>query len=247
MRSRAAMRSSTSSTWAWIVTSSAVVGSSAISSVGLVGDRPWRSWRAGACRRSTRAGTASNGAAGVGDADQRRSSSIARLRAAPRILSAGRAPAAPRRSGRRSGDDGVERGHRVLEDHRDLPPRRTWRRALVEADAARGRARGTVMPRSPWPVASAAGPGSPSTVTLLPEPDSPTMPSGLVGGDAERRAVHGRDQAVLGAGTAPARFVTSSSVPRGGRGVEVAVRGSGSIGLLTASPAGRARRAGRHR
>ena len=42
---------------AWIVTSSAVVGSSAISSLRLEHAAPWRSSRAGACRRRTGAGS----------------------------------------------------------------------------------------------------------------------------------------------------------------------------------------------
>ena len=68
----------------------------------------------------------------------------------------------------------VERGHRLLEDHRDLPAADRSQRALVDADellvaeldrAAR-RAR-----------SSAAGPSSTSRSSTCPDPDSPTIAS----------------------------------------------------------------------
>ena len=72
---------STSRICAWIVTSSAVVGSSAMSSSGRWRS-PSRSSRAGACRPRTRAGTARRGARRTG----RRRSRAARSRA-PRAAS----------------------------------------------------------------------------------------------------------------------------------------------------------------
>ena len=88
-------RTSRSITLACVVTSSAVVGSSAISSSGFE-RAPSRSSRAGACRRRTRADTAR---ARVAPGSGRRPRRAARSRArAPRPRSARRAGGAPRRS-----------------------------------------------------------------------------------------------------------------------------------------------------
>ena len=72
--------------------------------------------------------------------------------------------------------DRVERGHRLLEDHRD---RGSAHRRRSSAERPRGRGRRTAR-RPPRPRrAAATRPITESEVTLLPQPDSPTSPTVL--------------------------------------------------------------------
>ena len=135
---------------AWIVTSSAVVGSSAISSSGRR-RAPSRSSRAGACRPRTGADSR-RAAAAARDADQ-----LAASRS--RVL---RRLGAPSAWCSRSGFadlladrvDRVERGHRLLEDHRDLIAADVAH--LVAASSRRGRVPSTAPSR---PRSGPAAPG----------------------------------------------------------------------------------------
>ena len=89
----------------------------------------------------------------------------------------------------------VQRGHRVLEDHRDLAPRTSrissWEReqvaALVEHPPEKVTFRSRLRPMTDM------------GVTVLPEPDSPTTPSTSPARDRERDPVDGADEALLGA------------------------------------------------
>ena len=115
-----------------MVTSSAVVGSSAISTAGCR-RAPSRSSRAGACRRRAGAGIASARRSRLGDAHERAASRPRALARAPRPR--------PWCSMQRLGDllaDGhhrIERGHRLLEDHRDLRCRGCAHLGLARAPA----------------------------------------------------------------------------------------------------------------
>ena len=108
---------STSRIWAWIVTSSAVVGSSAIRSFGC-SRSPSRSSRAGASRPRTRADTGRTRRSGFGTPTIF-SSSIDRARAALSldVLLCARIASAIWCADL---EDRVQRGHRVLEDHRHV-------------------------------------------------------------------------------------------------------------------------------
>ena len=100
---------------AWIVTSRAVVGSSAISSSGLHDRGPWRSSRAGACRPRTGAGSR-RCAVGARDADR-----LEQLDRALRVLLRSRRGAAHRLDELLADRvHRVQRRHRILEDHRDV-------------------------------------------------------------------------------------------------------------------------------
>ena len=95
----------------------------------------------------------------------------------------------------------VQRRHRVLEDHRDL----------VAADLAQPRA--AASSAGPRPSKSASPveivlrfglrPMIVRHVTLLPQPDSPTIPSVLPFSTEKRDAVDGLDDAVVGAEVSP--------------------------------------------
>ena len=100
--------------WAWTVTSSAVVGSSAISTRGPAGRAPWRSWRAGACRRKAGAGSSPAPPRGSRISTRARSD-----RASARASALGDGAMGPDRFGDlvADGEDRVEGGHRVLEHH----------------------------------------------------------------------------------------------------------------------------------
>ena len=88
--------------------------------------------------------------------------------------------------------DRVQGRGRILEDEADVLPRagaaafRRRRRDLLPVRAGSSRERA----RSP-----AAGRRSRATVTLLPDPDSPTIPSTSFGIDVEVDAAHGRNRA----------------------------------------------------
>ena len=157
-----------------MVTSSAVVGSSAISTSGSLAIAiaiiaRWRMPPENSC------GYWSTGCSGFG-MPTRSSSSIARARALPCRSTFW---CACDRLGDLVPDvqHRVERGQRVLEDHRDL--------AAAELRAApsccifsRSRAaRALPRPGRSGPAAAGAARGSRAWLTLLPEPDSPTIPS----------------------------------------------------------------------
>ena len=93
-------------------------------------------------------------------------------------------------------EDRVQRGHRLLKDHRDL----------VAADARISRSESASRSR-PWkriapPTIRPGGDGTSrridSAVTLLPQPDSPTSPSGSPRVDREADAVDGPDDSRIG-------------------------------------------------
>ena len=101
---------------AWIVTSSAVVGSSAMRSCGLARRAPSRSSPAAACRRTARAGTRRCAARDRGC--RPRASSVERracgLRVGTRVRALGSLGDLPA-----DRVDRIQRGHRILEDHGD--------------------------------------------------------------------------------------------------------------------------------
>ena len=139
---------------------------------------------------------------------------------APRAARRRGARASPPRAGRRP-VEGVQRRQRVLEDHRDLV-------AAHARAARRRRRRAGPRPRTATApeIARCAARVRPITVrlvTLLPEPDSPTIPSVLPAVDRERDAVDRLDEAVLGvertcrSWTRGAASVTSVVCTRGSR------------------------------
>ena len=127
-RKRAFRSRSRSRIWPWIVTSSAVVGSSAMSSLG---------WQASAAAISARwrrppdswCGYSSTRRCGSGT---RTASSSSMARGARRL--AARQPVHLERFGDLAADgvDGVERGHRLLQDQADLAAADRAHRPLVE-------------------------------------------------------------------------------------------------------------------
>ena len=203
----------------------------------LVGDQqlrvgrpaPSRSSPAAACRRRAGAGTRAAAAAGQRDADQ-----LEQLDR-PRPARPRRACPRCRRSTspiwRPDGEHRVQRGHRLLEDVGDLRGRgcRAARAsgssssvAALEPDASRR----CVAVRGSSRVSDIA-------VTLLPQPDSPTSAEHLAG--ARRRT------------TTSSTASTGPSSVRRQRTRQVVRDGSSSVALVTASRAGRGRRAGRRR
>ena len=155
---------------AWIVTSSAVVGSSAISTFGLQATAiaiitRWRmppeSWCGYSSIRRVGAGMPTSSSSSI--------VAVARLRAVePEVVAQHLADLAADR------EDRVQRRHRLLEDERDLPPAHLAQGRFVGASAGRG-------PRSAALPDSCAEAGSSRSidiaVTLLPQPDSPTIAS----------------------------------------------------------------------
>ena len=162
-RCRSCSSRSSSRICAWIVTSSAVVGSSAMRSARVARRAPWRSSRAAACRPRAGAGSSSTRASGSG-MPTCASISIARF---ARLLAARRrgAAASPRRSGRPTVKHRVERGHRLLEDHRDLPCRGS-------CASPRPAGEGGCAPKRISPASNRPGgwisPSTESAVTVLP-------------------------------------------------------------------------------
>ena len=134
---------------------------------------PSRSSPAAACRPRTGAGSRARASRGPGCAPAR-SISIA--------LSSASCLREPEVQPGRLGDlladreDGVERGHRILEDHRDVVAADLAHLGLApwSADPRRGAAR---RPRSIRPGGCGMSRMIESAVTDLPEPDSPTIPS----------------------------------------------------------------------
>ena len=174
---------------AWVVTSRAVVGSSAIRTSGFVGDRhrdhhPLPHAAGELVRvvveRVAPAAAARHPGAGLDRA-------VARLPLADVLVRRDRlGDLAPDRL------DGVERGHRILVDHRD--PAASHPRHLLLGQSRADRA----PPSSTWPPAMCARGGSSrisaSAVSDLPLPDSPTMPTRRPDRDLERDAAHRPDR-----------------------------------------------------
>ena len=167
---RSRMTFMSSRIWAWIVTSSAVVGSSAMSRAGFV-ERAmaimtrWRMppdswWGYSLARRF-----------GIRDADQ-----AEHLDGLLHRLAAGHLEVERDRLGDlvAAGVDRVERGHRLLEDHRDLVPADLPHVVLGELERGPGRRAGSRPPRS-CPAGSMRRMID-IAVMLLPQPDSPTTP-----------------------------------------------------------------------
>ena len=160
--------------WAWMVTSSAVVGSSAISRRGLQadghGDHDPLAHAAGELM-----GEGIEARGGLRDADL-----VQQLDGAPAALGAAAALMHAQRLHdlEADGEAGVQARHRLLEDHGDVladdPPalRRAERR---QHDPCRRRSRRSAVTLP----GQGISPISASMVTLLPEPDSPTIPRDL--------------------------------------------------------------------
>ena len=93
--------------------------------------------------------------------------------------------------------DRVERGHRLLEDHRH-------RGSAQPRAARRPRGRSTSRPSNSTASAStspgglATRPITESEVTLLPQPDLAHQPDGLAAADGEIDAVDGAEQPAVG-------------------------------------------------
>jgi hypothetical protein len=147
---------------AWIVTSSAVVGSSAISSAACR-RAPSRSSRAGACRPRAGADSRRGGARpGIRPARAAR----ARFGARARAVEAAMVQTSALRDLVADREDRVQRRHRLLEDHRDVAPADLAHLVLGQRHVGVARCR----------AADAAGSTEHSAVMRLPEPDSPTTP-----------------------------------------------------------------------
>ena len=155
---------------------------------------PSRSSRAGACRPRAGADSRARARAGSGMPTSP-SSSTARCHASPARHGAG-AGAPPRRPGCPTVSTGIQRGHRLLEDHRD--PRAAQRAHL----ALRQREQIAALEQRRWPPAIRPGGGtsrmSESAVTLLPQPDSPTSPSTSPRSSVKRDPVDGARLAGVG-------------------------------------------------
>ena len=136
---------------AWIVTSSAVVGSSAIRMRGLAGRAPSRSSPAGACRRRTRTDSDRPASRGLGMPTEPRASTALLVRRG--LVACPGGPGSASTIWAPDLVDRVERGHRVLEDHRDpvaadAPAAPRWRRSSAPCP---GSARSRRSARSaPW-------------------------------------------------------------------------------------------------
>ena len=160
--------------WACTVTSSAVVGSSAISSLGSLDERH-RDHRALAHAAGELVRVGVDAARRVGDPDQPQ-----QLDRALAGLAFGTSRCAWMASTSCVADlvEGVQRRQRVLEDHRDVVPRIRRRSSLGSVSRSRpsNRAVPAIVRSGPR-----VRPMTVSIVTLLPEPDSPTMPEHLPG------------------------------------------------------------------
>ena len=158
---------------AWTVTSSAVVGSSAISSLGSLASAiaiitRWRMPPENSC------GYSSTRLARVGDADQpeQLDRALAGLRLGDVAVGADRLDELLADLVER-----VQRGQRVLEDHRDVvAPDRAQLVFGQRHEVAARRTGSARRCRAPW---RRVRPSVVSEETVLPEPDSPTMPSVL--------------------------------------------------------------------
>ncbi len=137
---------------------------------------PWRSSRAGACRRKAGAdsGQALARASGMRTSSSMRSASRARCRAVLALVQ-------PDRFGDLLADreDRIQRRHRLLEDHRHVGAahRAHGRSCACARSSARRRAREIDRPDVMRPPPCSTRRMSDSAVTDLPEPDSPTMAS----------------------------------------------------------------------
>ena len=220
MPSSRCRRSSRARICACTVTSSAVVGSSAISSLGSLASAMaiiarWRMPPENSC------GYSSTRRLGSGMPTSP-SSSIARSRAAALDDILVRA----HRLDQLGADlvEGMQRGQRVLEDHRDVVAADPAQIAFAERNEV------SALEQDPSRRSCALVPRvSPSVVseeTDLPEPDSPTMPSVRPACDLVGDAVDRVHDAVFG----------------GELDVQVLTRSSGSAALTSTSPAGRGRR-----
>ena len=191
----------------------------------LVGDQdasgrrraPSRSSRAAASRRRAGAGTRRPGAPGRGCARGRAARSPASARSARETSWCRRSDLADLLADR---EHRVERGHRLLEDERDLPAAdsrdaRGGRGEQVDALEARGAGDGGGR--------RAAGRRIDSAVTLLPQPDSPTIAEHLARRRASKRdAVDGVDGARRPCRSGPTgprpRAAAASTLASSGRG-----------------------------
>ena len=163
-------RASSASTCACTVTSSAVVGSSAMMTLGrpaiaMAITARWRippeNWN-GYCRARLPGSAMSTS----------RSSSTARVRALRRRQAAMGDLALDDLPSDRQ--ERIQRRRRVLEDDPDVLPAHAAQRLGVRADDLLARRGGSIRPRA---ALSGSSPAAASAVTLLPDPDSPTMPS----------------------------------------------------------------------
>ena len=222
---------SRSSTWAWIDTSSAETGSSQTSTSGR-GRGPGRSRPAGAARRRARRGRRPRGA----------------RRASPTCSSSSQRPGpaflpARHRAVERLGD---QRGRRCSGGRRS---RAGSGRSTLDAAARSGRRRrsGSADPRAagaaaPRPASGSSRPSASRATVVLPEPDSPTMPSGLAPDRARRRRRPrpcGRRTPRTGPRPAtPARTVRRRAARRSGRGAATRLRRSRTGGCRVEAAGG---------
>ena len=155
--------------WAWIVTSSAVVGSSAISKTGRR-QVPLRSWHVGACRQRARAGIARHAArvrnANMGQEFDRRTC---------RACSCAAMDAHGLGDLLADGEDRIEARHGLLEHHGDViaPDLPQAFVELVRSCIGPDLPRNKMLPDH-LPYISGSSPMIERLVTDLPDPDSPT-------------------------------------------------------------------------
>ena len=193
---------------AWIVTSSAVVGSSAISSRGSH-EMPWRSSRAGACRRRAGADSRHAPAAGSG---------------MPTSLEQLDRPLPARRAGRARGAGArasaiwlptVSTGLSAVIGSWKIIARpvaaHAAHLALGQRQQVAALEQHRVRPRCGPP--AAPGASAQSAVMLLPQPDSPTSPSTRPGCRARTTRRRRPGPAPASSSKCMARSCTSSSAP----------------------------------
>ena len=187
-------RSSSARIWAWTVTSSAVVGSSAISSLGSLASAiaiiaRWRMPPENSC------GYSSHAACRVGDPDEAEQLDRRARAPAPWRRRGGRAP--PRSAGCRPCRRGAARTAGPGRSSRSRCPGSSAAPRRTASSRSRPSNRMRPEMRAPW---SRVSPSVVSEATVLPEPDSPTMPERAAGvhlvGDPVDRvhdAVFGRE------------------------------------------------------
>ena len=190
--SRCWRSSSRARIWACTVTSSAVVGSSAISSLGSLASAiaiitRWRMPPENSC------GILVDAPLGVGDPDQLEQLHGPRPGVGLRDVAMGL-----HRLGELHADlvERVQRGQRVLEDHRDLVAADLAQLVVAQA-TTRSRPSNRIRPSIDVFFARVS-PSVVSDETVLPEPDSPTMPRVCAGVDRVGDPVDGVDDAVFG-------------------------------------------------
>ena len=196
---------------ACIDTSSAVVGSSAMTQVGLGARARARARRAGACRRRTRAGSCRCALARAG-----MPTSCSRAMARSRACALGDVGVRADRLDDLVADavERVEAGERVLEHHADAPAADLAHLARRAGCRCAGR-RGGPRPPAMRPGGSSR-PMTAAPVSDLPAPDSPTTPSTSPRRDVEATRRRPRSACRGGSGTRPRRLRTERTAAHAG-------------------------------